>query len=52
MSMINNFTKVFDKSLFSVYNKLKPDDPDKVVDIESQDEQVGYEFSTTQVRKC
>ncbi|XP_063682242.1 uncharacterized protein LOC134817069 isoform X8 [Bolinopsis microptera] len=35
----------------SVYNKLKPDDPDKVVDIESQDEQVGYEFSTTQIKE-
>ncbi|XP_063682232.1 myosin light chain 1, skeletal muscle isoform-like isoform X1 [Bolinopsis microptera] len=34
-----------------VYNKLKPDDPDKVVDIESQDEQVGYEFSTTQIKE-
>ncbi|XP_063682236.1 uncharacterized protein LOC134817069 isoform X4 [Bolinopsis microptera] len=39
------------KEKIAVYNKLKPDDPDKVVDIESQDEQVGYEFSTTQIKE-
>ncbi|KAL5254460.1 hypothetical protein ACHWQZ_G014036 [Mnemiopsis leidyi] len=35
----------------TVYNKLKPDDPDKVVDCESQDEPLGYEFSTTQIKE-
>ncbi|XP_063682244.1 uncharacterized protein LOC134817069 isoform X10 [Bolinopsis microptera] len=44
----NNFNILDDICL---YNKLKPDDPDKVVDIESQDEQVGYEFSTTQIKE-
>ncbi|KAL5254461.1 hypothetical protein ACHWQZ_G014036 [Mnemiopsis leidyi] len=34
-----------------LYNKLKPDDPDKVVDCESQDEPLGYEFSTTQIKE-
>ncbi|XP_063682240.1 uncharacterized protein LOC134817069 isoform X6 [Bolinopsis microptera] len=40
-----------DEADYELYNKLKPDDPDKVVDIESQDEQVGYEFSTTQIKE-
>lgn len=35
----------------TVYNKLKAEDPDKVVDIESPDETIGYEFTTTQIRE-
>eukprot|EP00116_Pleurobrachia_bachei_P008418 sb/3468680/ len=35
----------------SVYNKLKPDDQDKVVDIESQEDGSNYEFSATQVKE-